>query len=288
MIPRRVVLEGFLSFRDEQAFDFDGAAVWMLAGPNGVGKSAVFDALTFALFGAHRGGQQNAEELIHKGSTSLRVELDFQIGPALYRIQRTVKRRGRSTRQIYRHEPGADGDENPTGDPWRPEPGTERDDGFTAWIQEHLGLSYRTFTSSVLLLQGGAERLIAAAPTERLVVLKDIVGIDRYERLHRRVDERRKALALEVERLGRLLEAEPKVEEADVAAARRAAAAAEEDRDDTRRRIDQLVALEQQAAAAAALRDELDGLRAWRERAQRTLDDAEAIERDRQRWDELR
>src|SRR3954452_4070630 len=168
MIPRRIVLDGFLSYRDEQAFDFDGASIWMLAGPNGCGKSSVFDAVTFALFGAHRGGQQNAEELIHKGCSGLRVEFDFQIGEAFYRIQRSVKRKGRSTRQVYRHEPGADGDG------WRPEPATERDDGFHAWIREHVGLSYRTFTSSVLLLQGGAERLIAAPPTERLVVLKDI------------------------------------------------------------------------------------------------------------------
>jgi exonuclease SbcC len=282
MIPRRIALEGFLSFRDEQTVDFDGASIWMLAGPNGVGKSAVFDAVTFALFGAHRGGQQNAEELIHKGSTGLRVAFDFQIGEALYRIERSVKRRGRSTRQIYRHEPGADGDG------WRPEPATERDDGFNAWIREHVGLSYRTFTSSVLLLQGGAERLIAAPPTERLVVLKDIVGIDRYERLHRRVDERRKALGLEVGRLGRLLDAAPRVEEDDVERARRAVAAAEEDRDGAQQEIDRLVGLERQARAAADLRAELDGLRRWCERAQRTLDEAEAIEGDLARWNELR
>ena len=49
MIPLRVSLEGFLSYQEKQIIDFDGSTLWMLWGPNGVGKSAVFDAITFAL-----------------------------------------------------------------------------------------------------------------------------------------------------------------------------------------------------------------------------------------------
>ena len=57
MIPQRVLLKGFLCYTDEQEVRFDGSAtLWMLSGLNGSGKSSIFDAVTYALFGHHRGG----------------------------------------------------------------------------------------------------------------------------------------------------------------------------------------------------------------------------------------
>ena len=74
MIPRRVSLRGFLCYREEQEIDFAGSTLWMLAGLNGSGKSAIFDAVTYALFGHHRGGSQHAAEFINKDSDGLAVE----------------------------------------------------------------------------------------------------------------------------------------------------------------------------------------------------------------------
>jgi DNA repair exonuclease SbcCD ATPase subunit len=58
MIPRSITLRGFLCYKDKQVIDLDGCDLWVLAGRNGSGKSAIFDAMTFALFGAHRGGKR--------------------------------------------------------------------------------------------------------------------------------------------------------------------------------------------------------------------------------------
>ena len=52
--------------------------------------------------------------------------------------------------------------------------------GFDAWVRAHIGSKYETFTSSVLLLQGKADRLLAAAPKERFEVLAGIVDLNRY------------------------------------------------------------------------------------------------------------
>ena len=92
MIPQRVKLSGFLSYKDEQEIRFDGSQLWMLSGTNGSGKSSIFDAVTFALFGHHRGGSQSAAELINKESNTLAVEFDFTVEKQLYRIKRTVRR----------------------------------------------------------------------------------------------------------------------------------------------------------------------------------------------------
>src|SRR5438067_1444260 len=111
MIPRRVCLRGFLCYREEQEIDFAGSTLWMLAGLNGSGKSAVFDAVTYALFGHHRGGSQHAAELINKDADGLQVEFDFSLDDDLYRARRTLRKTNRgttsATQGIYRHRPSA-------------------------------------------------------------------------------------------------------------------------------------------------------------------------------------
>ena len=92
MIPHRIALTGFLSYQDEQEVVFDGSQLWMLSGRNGSGKSSIFDGFTYALFGHHRGGSLQVQELINKDSNNLAVEFDFSIDQQKYRIRRTVKR----------------------------------------------------------------------------------------------------------------------------------------------------------------------------------------------------
>src|SRR5438876_11301 len=113
MIPRRVSLRGFLCYREEQEIDFAGSTLWMLAGLNGSGKSAVFDAVTYALFGHHRGGSQHAAELVNKDADGLQVEFDFSLDDDLYRAKRTLRKTNRgttsATQGIYRYQPPARG-----------------------------------------------------------------------------------------------------------------------------------------------------------------------------------
>src|SRR5580658_9911096 len=109
MIPQRVKLSGFLSYKEEQEIRFDESPLWMLSGSNGSGKSSIFDAVTYALFGHHRGGSQSAVELINKDSNTLSVEFDFTVEKQLYRIKRTVRRRASgvaSTQQVMRRVAG--------------------------------------------------------------------------------------------------------------------------------------------------------------------------------------
>src|SRR6476660_8118536 len=106
MIPQRIKLSGFLSYKDEQEILFHESPLWMLSGANGSGKSSVFDAVTFALFGSHRGGSQNALELINKESNTLAVEFDFTLDKQLYRVKRTARRQKNekitSTQQVMK------------------------------------------------------------------------------------------------------------------------------------------------------------------------------------------
>ncbi len=205
MIPQRIAVKGFLCYRDRQEVCFDGPSLWMLSGPNGSGKSTLFDAVTYALFGHHRAGQKNARELVNKNADALEVEFDFQLDGGLYQARRTLRRQSnRATRQLRQWR----------GDAWEEVAGTDSEEGFGTWVREHLGMTYETFTASVLLLQGKAEKLLDADPRERRKVLGNVVGLDRYERLFTRADERRKELAAEVKVLQYQLDGLPEVSRA--------------------------------------------------------------------------
>src|SRR5437667_2118275 len=102
MIPKRIELENFLSFgKPAVEFTFtEDEPLWVLCGRNGSGKSAVFDGITYALYGEHRGGTQKTDELIHHGADGFRVVFEFTFDHADYRITRA--RTGRTTQKIER------------------------------------------------------------------------------------------------------------------------------------------------------------------------------------------
>jgi exonuclease SbcC len=73
MIPRTIELKNFLSYGDQpQIIDFKGYNLICLSGKNGHGKSALLDALTWAIWGQARktSGIVKADEgLLRLGQT---------------------------------------------------------------------------------------------------------------------------------------------------------------------------------------------------------------------------
>jgi exonuclease SbcC len=286
MIPQRVKLSGFLSYKDEQEIRFDGSPLWMLSGTNGSGKSSIFDAVTYALFGHHRGGSQNLSELINKDSNSLSVEFDFTVDKQLYRIKRTV-RRGKndkvtSTQQIFKYTSSGSSGE------WEAIPDTNYKTRFDTWVKETIGLDYETFTSSVLLLQGKSEKLLDSTPTGRAGVLARIVDLERYQKLHTKADDRRKVLNGEREAIANQLAGIRKVTDEELATANQRVVEAEQARNRVQDHIDSLVLLEQQARDWDALQKKLAAARGKLAAAESVLTTAVAIEKDYARLKELR
>lgn len=185
MIPQRVYVKGFMSYRDETEFRFDGVSLWVLAGRNGAGKSAVFDAITFALYGEHRGGKNNADALINQQSDSLVVEFDFSIGDEEYRVKRTLSRK-RSSCQAFLL----------TGTKAVPQPipDTNGRTSLEKWSERVIGLSFETFTASVLLQQNKSDLLLSATASKRHEMIAQLIDLSAYLRLHQQIEERYREL----------------------------------------------------------------------------------------------
>jgi exonuclease SbcC len=186
VIPDTVELTDFLSHRcadgEPVVFDFDGAVLWSVSGDNGAGKSAIFDAITWTLFGEHRGGTQDARRLISHGAASAAAAFVFTLDGERYRVERSVRRRGAARRSASRWDAGTQA--------WQEIPETASASGFERWRDEALGMTYDAFTQSVLLLQGDSDRLIRAGSKDRFDILAQLVDLSSYKALEDRARER--------------------------------------------------------------------------------------------------
>ncbi|HET6248703.1 MAG TPA: SMC family ATPase [Tepidisphaeraceae bacterium] len=186
MIPQKLIIEGFLCYQEAQEIDLSDLPLCMLAGPNGSGKSTVFDAITFALFGTHRGGGSNADDLINKKCDSAKVIYEFLLGGKLWQIYRIIRRGARGARTTGDvRQPAKD-----SANEWEVVPDTSSSAGLKAWVAANLVLSGESFTRSMLLRQGESDRLLTSDPRDRFQVLAGIADLEKYQELEASVKER--------------------------------------------------------------------------------------------------
>ena len=251
MIPVKLYLRNFMSYGDEGAevdFDFHIAC---LSGNNGDGKSALLDAITWALWGMARGvagSGAGSEDLIHADGDAdeALVEFTFRLGEGLYRVvrRRHRKRGGGVTLEAWDSERAA----------FRPLTSVTQRETQTM-ISRLLRMEYETFINSAFLLQGRADEFTRRRPTERKQILADILNLGQYDELAQRArdqarDARARAaqLAAEIERLseeaGREAECLAEVErlEKTVAQTQEQLAAAEASHEETRQQVTTLEA----------------------------------------------
>jgi exonuclease SbcC len=189
MIPQKLTLTNFMCYR-QAALDFSGIEVACLAGDNGAGKSALLDAMTWALWGNSRLGARGDDDLIRLGESEMAVELTFALEGEDYRVLRQ-RQAGKRSRTVLDFQVRDDGR-------WR----SLSEGGVRATqrrIEEVLRLDYDTFVNSAFLRQGQADEFTVKTAAERKRVLGDILGLDRWTVYEERVKVRQRAIAAEAE-----------------------------------------------------------------------------------------
>jgi exonuclease SbcC len=183
MIPVRLELHNFLSYREPPPLDFTGMNVACLAGPNGAGKSSLLDAMTWAMWGEARARRD--DELIHTGETEMSVTLDFVLDDNLYRVSRYRSRQGKGRSALSLEV--MDGEE------WRAL--TESTIRATQEkIDLMLRLDYPTFINSAMLLQGRADEFTTKTPGERKEILSEILGLEVWSDYEERAKAKLKSI----------------------------------------------------------------------------------------------
>jgi len=183
VIPIRLALRNFMCYRDElSSLSFDGIHVACLCGDNGNGKSALLDAITWALWGKARA--KSDDELINMGRTEMEVEFEFASGQDRYRVirKRTKPRLNRVGQTLLELQLATDQGFRSIGG------NTIRE--TQQKIVEILRMEYDTFINSAFLLQGRADEFTVKPPSKRKEILADILGLSFYDELEERAKNR--------------------------------------------------------------------------------------------------
>lgn len=204
MIPLKLSLAGFLSYRDAVEIDFTPFDLACISGPNGAGKSSLLDAITWALFGQAR---RRDDALINAFCDTAEVTLTFLYEDNVYRVQR-IKPRGKTTLLEFHIRQSGSGQ-----DSWKPL--TERTLRKTQTrLERTLRMDYETFTNAAFFLQGKADQFTQQRPGDRKRILGSILGLEVWEQFRGRASERRREVEKEIEVLdGRLQEIDAELAE---------------------------------------------------------------------------
>jgi exonuclease SbcC len=195
MIPIKLSLRNFMCYRDNvPPLNFGGIHIASICGNNGNGKSALVDAITWALWGQTRAKRD--DDLIHTGQAETEVDFEFAVGEQVYRILRKharPKRRSASGQTILEFQIAANGS-------FKSISGS----GILQTQQkiiDTLHMDYSTFTNSAFLRQGHADEFTTSNPARRKQVLASILGLSYYDDLEAQAREMARKQETEKEQL---------------------------------------------------------------------------------------
>lgn len=169
MILKSLRLKNFLAHKDTK-IEFAKTGITAFIGDNGSGKTSIIEGISFALFGKSSKG--NLSDLVHWTAKNAVVELIFEKNGREYKIYREIKLTGKfssTTSAVYRNENGV----------------------FSLYYHKNInkelpkliGITPKTFFSSILVKQGDIEGLLNLKPKERAKVFEDILDMSLYQLL---------------------------------------------------------------------------------------------------------
>lgn len=198
MRPLKLTMTAFGPYRDAETVDFarlENHRLFVISGSTGAGKTTIFDAICFALYGAASGEDRSeprmlrshfAEDDIHTA-----VEFEFAIGRRSYRLFRQLPHRKGSNKsetggkaELYETTGGQD------------VPAVDRFmvSDVNAKVETIIGLTKEQFNQIVILPQGEFRKLLTSDTDNKEEILRRIFKTELYQRLESRFQQRNREL----------------------------------------------------------------------------------------------
>lgn len=197
MKPKRLIISGWGPYKNRTEIDFEafeGKGLFLVTGATGAGKTTIFDAISYALYGRLSGETREKNSVrsdFAEADTPTFVELFMEHAGKEYHILRNPE----YTRPKKRSKSGSVTREKENAILYF-EDGTvlEGIKEVNARMQEILVLDYDQFKQITMIAQGEFARLLTASPKEKTAIFRDIFGTGIYENFTRLLRERAKDL----------------------------------------------------------------------------------------------
>ncbi|MGN0377591.1 MAG: AAA family ATPase [Suilimivivens sp.] len=187
MKPIELILCGWGPYREKQKIDFRPLAdrgLFLITGATGAGKTTVFDAITYALYGSMSGETREKNSVrsdFADSATPTYVELLMEHGGKQYHIRRNPeylrpKKRKNDAQEMTKEKENAvltmpDGSH------------LEGSSEVTRKIQEILCLDLKQFKQLSMIAQGEFTRLLTAPSSEKSKIFREIFDTDLYDKI---------------------------------------------------------------------------------------------------------
>lgn len=221
MKPIQLVLSAFGPYVERTVIDFSALGeegLFLIAGDTGAGKTTIFDAISFALYGEASGGKEKRKsKSFHSDyvsdQTETYVELTFRHRGETWWIrrnleyQRPAKKKKDGMETTTRQAADAQMRNEDTGEE------ILRMDDVNRRVRELLGLTQDQFTQTVMIAQGDFLKILTASSDDRKKLFRDLFHTNLYVDLQSRLQEKNRACADEQKALEQtILNAEGKID----------------------------------------------------------------------------
>lgn len=194
MIPKYLKIKNFLS-HDESEIDFEKFDAALILGTydngpeqsNGAGKSAIFEAITWALFGRSR--HKKKDGVVKWNCRACRVEFTFWVDDALYRITRTRDK--------------IVGESDVTLEKWNGSAfygiSCDTNTATDIKITSIVNVNYEVFVNSIYFKQDDISMFATSTASKRKDVIKALLKMSKWDAYQKKTKDRLKSLSAKID-----------------------------------------------------------------------------------------
>lgn len=207
MRPHKLTISAFGPYANKTVVDFSNfgtQGLFLITGDTGAGKTTIFDAITYALFGEASGSSRDGSmfrSTYAADTVPTFVELEFEYSGKQYTVYRHPTQMRPKERGEGLTEKGADAT---LWQGWRPVP----EDALVSIssgiepvnnkIKEILGVDFKQYSQIAMIAQGQFRELLLAKTKNRSEIFRSIFKTQGYLNLQKRLQDDASALYVQV------------------------------------------------------------------------------------------
>ncbi|BCB37374.1 exonuclease SbcC [Bacillus cereus] len=196
MRPIQLIMTAFGPYKQKEVIDFDDLGehrIFAISGNTGAGKTTIFDAICYVLYGEASGEERSDTNMLRSqfadDNVYTSVELTFQLKGKRYEIKRQLGHKKQGNKTITGHAVELyeviDEEKVPAVDRFHVTDVNKK-------VEDLIGLSKHQFSQIVMLPQGEFRKLLTSETENKEEILRRIFKTDRYKLMRELLDQKRK------------------------------------------------------------------------------------------------